>query len=74
MIHDTHGYRLINLRRDNASSQLVIITHDENFLRQLAAEDACDFFWSVRIHVSFPSERTDQSSLDNTGESLETRT
>jgi hypothetical protein len=48
MIIDTRGYRLINLRRDNASSQLVIITHDENFLRQLAAEDACDFFWSVQ--------------------------
>jgi DNA repair protein RAD50 len=36
---------IINERRNHANFQLIIITHDENFLRKLGQSDVMDHYW-----------------------------
>lgn len=38
---------IINERRDHANFQLIVITHDENFLRKLGQSDVMDHYWRV---------------------------
>ncbi|TBU46351.1 hypothetical protein BD309DRAFT_1078711 [Dichomitus squalens] len=38
---------IINERRDHANFQLVIITHDENFLRKLGQSNVMEYYWRV---------------------------
>ncbi|CEM06880.1 unnamed protein product [Vitrella brassicaformis CCMP3155] len=38
---------LIEARRDNANFQLILITHDEEFVRLLARHQPCDHFWQI---------------------------
>ncbi|KAN0123479.1 P-loop containing nucleoside triphosphate hydrolase protein [Russula decolorans] len=38
---------IINERRNHANFQLIIITHDENFLRKLGQSDVMDHYWRV---------------------------
>jgi len=36
---------IINERKNHANFQLIIITHDENFLRKLGQGDVMDYYW-----------------------------
>ena len=38
-------YSIINERRNHANFQLIIITHDENFLRKLGQNDVMEYYW-----------------------------
>ncbi|KAF9783547.1 AAA domain-containing protein [Thelephora terrestris] len=38
---------IINERKNHANFQLIIITHDENFLRKLGQGDVMDYYWRV---------------------------
>ncbi|OBZ71496.1 DNA repair protein RAD50 [Grifola frondosa] len=38
---------IINERKNNANFQLIIITHDENFLRKLGQSDVMEYYWRV---------------------------
>ncbi|KAI0771249.1 hypothetical protein BD413DRAFT_604552 [Trametes elegans] len=38
---------IINERRNHANFQLIIITHDENFLRRLGQSNVMEYFWRV---------------------------
>jgi len=38
---------IINERKNHANFQLIIITHDENFLRKLGQSDVMDYYWRV---------------------------
>ncbi|RDX42487.1 hypothetical protein OH76DRAFT_1362729 [Lentinus brumalis] len=38
---------IINERRNHANFQLIIITHDENFLRKLGQNDVMEYYWRV---------------------------
>jgi hypothetical protein len=38
---------IINERRHHSSFQLIIITHDENFLRKLGEADVMEYYWCV---------------------------
>ncbi|THU87035.1 hypothetical protein K435DRAFT_867671 [Dendrothele bispora CBS 962.96] len=38
---------IINERKNHANFQLVIITHDENFLRKLGQSDVMEYYWRV---------------------------
>ena len=38
-------YSIINERRNHANFQLMIITHDENFLRKLGQNDVMEYYW-----------------------------
>ena len=38
---------IINERKNHANFQLIIITHDENFLRKLGQGDVMDYYWYV---------------------------
>jgi DNA repair protein RAD50 len=38
-------YSIINERKNHANFQLIIITHDENFLRKLGQSDAMEYYW-----------------------------
>lgn len=40
-------HNLINDRRSQANFQLIIITHDEEFLRYMRCSDFCDYFYRV---------------------------
>ncbi|KAK8016395.1 Recombination/repair protein Rad50 [Apiospora rasikravindrae] len=40
-------HNLINDRRSQSNFQLIIITHDEEFLRHMRCSDFCDFFYRV---------------------------
>jgi len=38
-------FSIINERKNHANFQLIIITHDENFLRKLGQSDVMDYYW-----------------------------
>ncbi|KAK7469247.1 DNA repair protein rad50 [Stygiomarasmius scandens] len=38
---------IINERKNHANFQLIIITHDENFLRKLGQSDVMEYYWRV---------------------------
>ncbi|KAL4258232.1 P-loop containing nucleoside triphosphate hydrolase [Pleurotus pulmonarius] len=38
---------IINERKNHSNFQLIIITHDENFLRKLGQSEVMDFYWRV---------------------------
>lgn len=44
-MHLMHTSSIINERKNHASFQLIIITHDENFLRKLGQENVMDYYW-----------------------------
>ncbi|KAI0304359.1 hypothetical protein B0F90DRAFT_1666864 [Multifurca ochricompacta] len=39
---------IINERKNHANFQLIIITHDENFLRKLGRSDVMDYYWFIQ--------------------------
>lgn len=47
---------LIDIRRDHEGFQLMIITHDEVFVRMLAQRQVCDRFWRVSKSLSGHSQ------------------
>ena len=38
-------YSIINERKNHANFQLIIITHDENFLRKLGQNAVMEYYW-----------------------------
>ncbi|EGN97896.1 hypothetical protein SERLA73DRAFT_182676 [Serpula lacrymans var. lacrymans S7.3] len=38
---------IINERKNHANFQLIVITHDENFLRKLGQSDVMEYYWRV---------------------------
>ncbi|KAI0198259.1 AAA domain-containing protein [Astrocystis sublimbata] len=40
-------HRIIEARRAQSNFQLIVITHDEDFLRHMRCSDFCDDFWRV---------------------------
>lgn len=36
---------IINERKNRSNFQLIIITHDENFLRKLGQSDVMEYYW-----------------------------
>ncbi|KAH9049850.1 hypothetical protein EDB84DRAFT_1555814 [Lactarius hengduanensis] len=38
---------IVNERKNHANFQLIIITHDENFLRKLGQSDVMEYYWRV---------------------------
>lgn len=52
---------IIRLRRKQANFQLIVITHDEEFLREMGASDFADHFWKVRRNERQKSEIKKQS-------------
>ncbi|KAH7915855.1 P-loop containing nucleoside triphosphate hydrolase protein [Hygrophoropsis aurantiaca] len=38
---------IINERKNHSNFQLIIITHDENFLRKLGQSDVMEYYWRV---------------------------
>jgi DNA repair protein RAD50 len=45
---------IINERKNHANFQLIIITHDENFLRKLGQGDVMDYYWCVTWNLAVP--------------------
>jgi DNA repair protein RAD50 len=45
LIHSTAS--IINERKNHANFQLIVITHDENFLRKLGQSDVMEYYWFV---------------------------
>lgn len=45
---------IINERKNHANFQLIIITHDENFLRKLGQGDVMDYYWCVPPKLLIP--------------------
>ncbi|KAF8645183.1 hypothetical protein AX16_008010 [Volvariella volvacea WC 439] len=41
---------IINERKNHSNFQLIIITHDENFLRKLGQSEVMDYYWHVKYH------------------------
>jgi hypothetical protein len=39
------SHSIINERKGHSNFQLIIITHDENFLRKLGQSDVMEFYW-----------------------------
>ncbi|KAI1132708.1 AAA domain-containing protein [Nemania abortiva] len=40
-------HSIIKARRSQSNFQLIVITHDEEFLRHMRCSDFCDYFWRV---------------------------
>lgn len=40
-------HMIINARRQQSNFQLIVITHDEEFLRYMKCADFCDYYWRV---------------------------
>jgi DNA repair protein RAD50 len=40
-------YELIRVRRQQANFQLIVITHDEEFLRNMNCADICDYYYKI---------------------------
>ena len=40
---------IINERKNHANFQLIVITHDENFLRKLGQSDVVEYYWFVYV-------------------------
>src|ERR1700722_8656676 len=40
---------IINERKNHSNFQLLIITHDENFLQKLGQSEVMEYYWSVFI-------------------------
>lgn len=63
-------YSIINERKNHANFQLIIITHDENFLRKLGQSDVMEYYWYVPVsslllclHTDlFPSRRVSRDA------------
>lgn len=36
---------IINERKSHSNFQLIVITHDENFLRKLGQSDVMEYYW-----------------------------
>jgi DNA repair protein RAD50 len=58
--HASRG-SIINERKNHANFQLIVITHDENFLRKLGQSDVVEYYWFVYFFF-FPSYKY---SLEN---------
>jgi hypothetical protein len=43
-------YSIINERKTHSNFQLIIITHDENFLRKLGQADVMEYYWFVLMN------------------------
>lgn len=56
-------HQLIKDRKQQPNFQLVIITHDEEFLRYMRCEDYCDNYWRVKRGADQTSE-IDKQSVD----------
>ncbi|KAL7620279.1 DNA repair protein rad50 [Parahypoxylon ruwenzoriense] len=41
-------HAIIQARKAQANFQLIVITHDEEFLRHMRCSDFCDYFWRVK--------------------------
>ncbi|KAI5863036.1 putative RAD50 protein [Durotheca rogersii] len=41
-------HAIIKARKAQANFQLIVITHDEEFLRHMRCSDFCDYFWRVK--------------------------
>lgn len=41
------SHSIINERKNHSNFQLIIITHDENFLRKLGQSDVMEYYWFV---------------------------
>ncbi|KAK7056765.1 DNA repair protein rad50 [Paramarasmius palmivorus] len=55
---------IINERKNHANFQLIIITHDENFLRKLGQSDVMEYYWYVDLFpVSNGTHCTKQEGL-----------
>lgn len=42
---------IIDERRNHSNFQLIVITHDENFLQKLGQSDVSEYYWYVRHFV-----------------------
>ncbi len=47
-----HFSSIINERKNHSNFQLIIITHDENFLRKLGQADVMEYYWWVKNDFS----------------------
>jgi DNA repair exonuclease SbcCD ATPase subunit len=45
----TAALSIINERKTHSNFQLVIITHDENFLRKLGQSDVMEYYWFASL-------------------------
>lgn len=45
---------IINERKNHANFQLIIITHDENFLKKLGQGDVMDYYWYAHEKIRIP--------------------
>jgi len=43
---------IINERKNHANFQLIIITHDEGFLRKLGQGDVMDYYWYAYLEFA----------------------
>ena len=41
-------HAIIDYRKQQKNFQLIVITHDENFLRQMRCDEFTDVYWTVR--------------------------
>lgn len=46
-------FSIINERKTHSNFQLIIITHDENFLRKLGQSDVMEYYWFVPLFILF---------------------
>lgn len=44
-------FSIINERKTHSNFQLIIITHDENFLRKLGQSDVMEYYWLVLLSI-----------------------
>lgn len=44
---------IINERKNHANFQLIIITHDENFLKKLGQGDVMDYYWYAARNFAY---------------------
>jgi DNA repair protein RAD50 len=54
---------IIKERRNHANFQLIIITHDENFLHKLGQNDVMEYYWCVEVFF----KRLDLTNVDDSG-------
>ena len=45
VLHSNPHCSIINERKGHSNFQLIIITHDENFLRKLGQADMMEYYW-----------------------------
>ena len=45
--------RIIKIRRQQSNFQLIVITHDEEFMQALGRNEFCDHYWRMRKDEKF---------------------